>query len=188
VTPVIDPGWLVVLALASYRLTRIPARDSITDRVRDALANWANDRPTSLGRAALDTLVGCTYCVGWWISGATLATYLLATGQWDDAPVLVHGIEWAAVAGAQALLSAVDDTLVDTSALARAETTVLEAPPSAQTSPTPLEPAELGSAEEPIVLPPPGPEAHLTISYSRRFASEDDPAPYAGTEPGASST
>ncbi|MEU3448765.1 hypothetical protein AB0H29_16305 [Streptomyces thermolilacinus] len=36
---------------------------------------------------------------------------LLATGRFHDAPLLVHGVEWPAVAGAAALLNRVDDTL-----------------------------------------------------------------------------
>lgn len=73
-------------------------------------------------RMALTTLIACTYCAGWWISGAILAAWLLATDQWDRAPLLVHGtpwdwppllvhgIEWFAVAGGQALLNRWDDT------------------------------------------------------------------------------
>lgn len=130
----IDPAWLVILALASYRLTRIPVRDTITQRARDALSNRAADRPESRTRAAAETLASCAYCAGWWISGAVLATYLLATGRWDDAPVLVHLlVEWPAVAGAQALFSAADDALVDTGAWARAEATALETQPSPPT-------------------------------------------------------
>lgn len=68
-------------------------------------------RRDALRMAIAVTLISCTYCAGWWLSGAILATYVLAAGTWHDAPLLVHGIEWAAVAGGQALLNRWDDTL-----------------------------------------------------------------------------
>ncbi|MFI2304659.1 hypothetical protein ACH5AL_38445 [Actinacidiphila glaucinigra] len=40
-----------------------------------------------------------------------LATYLLVTGRFEQAPLLVHGIEWPAVAGAAVLMNRVDDTM-----------------------------------------------------------------------------
>jgi hypothetical protein len=43
------------------------------------------------------------------VSGILLATWLLVTGQFDDAPLLVHGIEW--FAGGAVLLNRFDDTL-----------------------------------------------------------------------------
>lgn len=55
-------------------------------------------------RAVLAALIACTHRIDWWISGTLLATWLLTTGQWGRAPLLVHAIEWAAVAGGQALL------------------------------------------------------------------------------------
>ncbi|MEU2238464.1 hypothetical protein ABZ572_03550 [Streptomyces sp. NPDC018338] len=51
------------------------------------------------------------YYTGWWLAGAILATFLLASGQWHEAPLLVHGIEWFAVAGTAVLLNRVDDAL-----------------------------------------------------------------------------
>ncbi|MEV7815594.1 MULTISPECIES: hypothetical protein [Streptomyces] len=54
--------------------------------------------------------------MGWWISGASLATWVLASGQWDDSPLVVHGVEWFAVAGGAVLMNRVDDTLGDLTA------------------------------------------------------------------------
>jgi hypothetical protein len=51
-------------------------------------------------RTALLTLISCAYCSGWWVSGVLLATWLLVSGQFDDGPLLVHAVEWLAVAGA----------------------------------------------------------------------------------------
>jgi hypothetical protein len=104
---------LVLLALAAYRATQFAVHDSLLDPGRDRLAAWHAARPTSRPRTFLVTLLSCPYCTGWWLSGAILATYLLAADQWDTAPLLVHGVQWWAVAGGQALLNRWDDTRTD---------------------------------------------------------------------------
>ncbi|WP_329368750.1 DUF1360 domain-containing protein [Streptomyces sp. NBC_00669] len=101
---------LALLALAAYRATHLVVHDSIGDPVRDRLFTWHAARPDSPARTALITLISCTYCAGWWISGAALAAYLLATDQWTTAPLVVHGVQWLAVAGGQALLNRWNDT------------------------------------------------------------------------------
>ncbi|WP_331723460.1 DUF1360 domain-containing protein [Streptomyces atratus] len=101
---------LIILAFAAYRATQLAVHDTLLDPARDRIFAWQERRPESRLREFVITLISCTYCMGWWISGAILATYLLATGSWDTAPALVHGIEWLAVAGAQALLNRWDDT------------------------------------------------------------------------------
>lgn len=111
--PVIHLADLAVLALAGYRITQAVVHDTIGDRVRDRLYAWHAAAPTRTIRAALATLIACIYCAGWWIAGALLATWLLATGQWHQAPLLVHAIEWAAVAGGAVLLNRWDDTRPD---------------------------------------------------------------------------
>ncbi|WP_331756202.1 DUF1360 domain-containing protein (plasmid) [Streptomyces sp. NBC_01590] len=100
---------LVILAFAAYRGTQLAVHDSILDPARDRVFAWHEKRPEAKLREFIVTLISCTYCTGWWISGAILATYLLATGSWDTAPALVHGLEWFAVAGGQALLNRHDD-------------------------------------------------------------------------------
>lgn len=102
---------IVCLALASYRGTQLAVHDSVLDAPRGWAYDWHSDKSDSPFRAALVTLIGCIYCSGWWVSGAFLATYLLANGQWHNAPLLVHGVEWFAVAGGQALLNRWDDNL-----------------------------------------------------------------------------
>lgn len=102
---------LVILTLAAYRATQLAVHDTVLDWARGRLIAWHEKAPTRAGRAAAITLISCTYCAGWWLAGALLVTYLLATGTWHDTPLLVHGIEWAAVAGGQALLNRWDDTL-----------------------------------------------------------------------------
>ncbi|MER5466704.1 DUF1360 domain-containing protein [Streptomyces sp. NPDC002668] len=91
---------LVILAAADYRGTQLVVHDSILDATRDWLTAWHGRNPDSGTRTALFTLISCAYCSGWWVSGVLLATWLLVSGQFDDAPLLVHAIEWLAVAGA----------------------------------------------------------------------------------------
>jgi hypothetical protein len=108
---VISLPTLVLLGIAAYRATQLGVHDSILDPSRERLAAWHAKNLDSKPRNFLMQLIGCVYCLGWWLSGATLGAYLLATGTWGDAPWIVHGIEWFAVAGVQALLNRRDDTL-----------------------------------------------------------------------------
>lgn len=107
----IDLPVLALLGIAGYRGTQLGVHDTILEPLRARILTWQSNRPQSGPRLAVTMLIECTYCLGWWVSGAILATYLLATGTWHDAPLLVHGIEWLAVAGVQALANRVDDTL-----------------------------------------------------------------------------
>lgn len=102
---------VALLALAGYRGTQLVVHDSILDAARLRIDEWQQKRPTSRVRAMLVTLISCVYCSGWWVSGGLLLTWLLVTGQWHGAPVLVHAVEWAAVAGAAVLLNRWDDSL-----------------------------------------------------------------------------
>jgi hypothetical protein len=101
---------LAVLALASYRGTQLVVHDSIGNPIRDRIIAWHERRPASKFRSAIVTLIACTYCAGMWVSAVALATYLLVAGQWTGTPLLVHLVEWFAVAGGQALLNRWDDT------------------------------------------------------------------------------
>ncbi|WP_030672433.1 DUF1360 domain-containing protein [Streptomyces sp. NRRL B-1347] len=105
----IGPAEFALLAAASYRGTQLVVHDSILDPLRDRVAAW-EDRADSRARTALLTLISCIYCSGWWVSGAVLATWLLATGQWHGVAPAVHAVEWFAVAGVQALLNRWDDS------------------------------------------------------------------------------
>ncbi|WP_328427900.1 DUF1360 domain-containing protein [Streptomyces sp. NBC_00443] len=101
---------LAVLALASYRGTQLVVHDSIGDPIRDRVIAWHERRPDSSFRNAIVTLIACTYCAGWWVSGLVLAVYLLAAGAWTGTPLVLHLVEWFAVAGGQALLNRWDDS------------------------------------------------------------------------------
>ena len=109
----IDLAELALLAAAGYRGTQLLVHDSILDPARDRLIGWHEKRPDSTLREALVTLISCVYCTGWWVSGVVLLVWLLATGTWHDAPLLVHGIEWFAVAGGAVLLNRWDDSRTD---------------------------------------------------------------------------
>ncbi|CAM5478022.1 MULTISPECIES: DUF1360 domain-containing protein [Streptomyces] len=102
---------LAVLGFAAYRATQLGVHDSILNGARQRLGAWHADKIDSKTRAFVVQLVSCIYCLGYWLSGVTLLAYLLATDSWSDAPWLVHGIEWFAVAGVQALLNRRDDTM-----------------------------------------------------------------------------
>ncbi|MFF5968255.1 DUF1360 domain-containing protein [Streptomyces collinus] len=99
------------MAFAGYRATQLAVHDTILDPARNVVFSWHSRKVDSPVRSALVTLISCPYCMGWWIAGALLTTWLVVTGQFDRAPLLVHGVEWLAVAGAAVLLNRVDDTL-----------------------------------------------------------------------------
>ena len=121
---------LLVLALAAYRITRLVVEDSLTERPRgwmrrrfplagDQFAG-ENSRPkrgkplynhTSHPQwvASQDTFVGklldCTYCSGAWVSAGVFSAW-----HWGG-PVAWWILVAVAVAGAQALLNALDGRL-----------------------------------------------------------------------------
>ncbi|MEU6928956.1 DUF1360 domain-containing protein [Streptomyces sp. NPDC046374] len=109
----IGPAELALLALAGYRSTQLVVHDSILDTPRQRLDAWQQRRPQSAFREQVVTLISCVYCTGWWVAGALLLTWLLVTGTWAGTPVLVHGLEWLAVAGAAVLLNRWDDSRKD---------------------------------------------------------------------------
>lgn len=91
-----------MLALASFRVTRLVTSDVITQTPRHAVIRWAltNKHPK------VDQLVSCNYCAGWWV---TLAVLILARcGKFGRLTV-----DAFAVAGAQSLLSAADVRMND---------------------------------------------------------------------------
>lgn len=90
-----------MLALASFRVTRLVTSDVIADKPRRAVQAWALTNK----HAKVDQLVSCSYCAGFWITLAVLAARRFRPGR-----VLVDAF---AVAGAQALLSAADVRMND---------------------------------------------------------------------------
>ena len=63
---------VVVLGLASYRITRVVTRDAITDRFRSAVARWAWDENREQWRGGfrrrVQQLLTCPWCFGVWVS------------------------------------------------------------------------------------------------------------------------
>lgn len=105
---------LALLTLAAARGTQLIVHDTILDPARDQIFAWKAQRPHGKTRDFVVTLISCVYCTGFWLSGAALGMWLLGTGQWSSAPPLIHGVEWFAVAGGQALLNRADDTMGST--------------------------------------------------------------------------
>lgn len=75
------PGWweAALLALASHRIFRLIALDTILDRPRAWALNagdWrpdSGDDPPRRFRAGLATFISCPWCAGFWI---TVAVYV----------------------------------------------------------------------------------------------------------------
>lgn len=101
---------LAALGFAAYRATQLVVWDSIGDPLRQRLELWHARKFDSPARTFVRDLLGCTYCVGFWLSILTTVVYLVSSGQWDEAPLFIHGIEAWAVAGVQALLNRWDDS------------------------------------------------------------------------------
>jgi hypothetical protein len=88
---------LPLLTLASYRVWRLIALDSITEPIR-ARFIFREGR----GWEWLSTLVTCPWCSGFWISGAASLGWLLAFGLplgwlallWPAVSALVGMIGW----------------------------------------------------------------------------------------------
>ncbi|MEV0016681.1 DUF1360 domain-containing protein [Streptomyces tendae] len=107
----IDLTTLALLGLAGYRGTQLAVHDTILDPARDRIIAWHERRQDSKTRNAVVALISCVYCMGWWVSGGVLAAWLLVTGTFDEVPLLVHGLEWLAVAGLAVLFNRLDDML-----------------------------------------------------------------------------
>jgi len=85
----LDPVTLIVVALATYRATRLIAVDKIMRRPRD----WVDLRAP----AWIGSLMSCPWCLSVWVAAPfTAAAYL--------APVTHGPLTFLAIAGAAALL------------------------------------------------------------------------------------
>ena len=85
------PWVFVLLALAAYRVWRIAARDSITEKARVAVTGYDDEHAPPLepdtrsSRRYLSALIRCPWCLGWWISWAAWGLWML----WPTAAVAV---------------------------------------------------------------------------------------------------
>lgn len=106
---------LTALGFAASRAVQLVVHDTIGDPLRDRLNTWhmngVGPGRSNKSRSFIRNLLSCTYCVGWWLSIITTLVYLVAAGQWGAASIWVHAVECWAVAGIQAIINRVDDTL-----------------------------------------------------------------------------
>lgn len=82
---------LIVLILASFRITRMITRDTIFDSLRDRIPEGED--------VSLGYMIRCDWCAGIWVSGAVVGI----TAQLTSIPLPV--LVWFAVAGALGLLA-----------------------------------------------------------------------------------
>lgn len=77
---------VVLVVGAAIRLTRLAVVDRIADPIRGHLIGLADRIHPTVGRWAAD-LVGCPHCVGFWITGAVVGSWLAAghTTVWQAA-------------------------------------------------------------------------------------------------------
>lgn len=106
---------LLALGFAAYRVTQLVVHDSIGDPVRQRIEMWHARKFDSPVRGFVRDLLGCTYCTGFHAAWLTVLVYTLAIGQNAPWASLGHfwtfGVSSFAVAGVQALLNRIDDTL-----------------------------------------------------------------------------
>ncbi len=106
----IDIIPLVVLALASYRITRLLVFDTLFSGIRNKFHSFLVNKAQKNGKLhliweKLYDLTSCTWCLGFWVS---LALYWLfvwnSPADWDQMDV----INVFAIAGAQGFLHALE--------------------------------------------------------------------------------
>lgn len=97
-------AWFLLNVLAAARLTQLVTTDSITDKPRVAVTEWADRRR---GTRPLAILINCGWCVSVWVSAG-----LAAFDWWAGGPlargVAAAGYEhaaagWAIIVAALAL-------------------------------------------------------------------------------------
>lgn len=71
--PVIDPFTFVILALATFRLTRLITTDTIFDPIREKI--WNKFPPN---RINIGYLITCDWCTSIWVAPLVVIAYLLA--------------------------------------------------------------------------------------------------------------
>jgi len=91
---------IAVVGLAAYRIWRIVGRDQIGDPIRV----WLIRRPGPVWTVIGD-LLGCVWCLGFWLSGVIAVIAL-----WGE-PLLHIGLVWCAGSVVAGLLGEIDDVL-----------------------------------------------------------------------------
>lgn len=107
---VLDIIPLLVLAFASYRLTRFLVIDTFVEGLRAKLYTFLTNRAQKNGPlhrlwVKIYELTSCTWCTGFWVSVALYTAYVW-TAPWDFSRFDVINI--FAIAGIQGLLHALE--------------------------------------------------------------------------------
>lgn len=84
-----SPFHFVILALASYRLTKLLIEDTILNSLREKV--WEKFPPES---TYLGYLTTCPWCVGWWLSLVLFFCYtiVLTPTMWFCVPLAMSAI------------------------------------------------------------------------------------------------
>lgn len=87
---------LLLTVTATCRLIRLVAVDSITARLRVGVIDAVRRRSDRAGDAAA-TLIGCPFCLGWWISvGMVAGWWWVGHTVWWWAALTALGVSWMA--------------------------------------------------------------------------------------------
>lgn len=110
---------LVVLAAASYRITRFFVWDSLMGANPEsgtAFSQWVDEfaytedgSDRSWLRGKIGDLLVCPWCMGWWVSVAVYGVWAWATDQWTGYPIAVHVLSVFAIAGVQGFLDSLTE-------------------------------------------------------------------------------
>lgn len=91
--------WLILSALAAFRLSELVVIDDGPFYVFFHLRGWANRQPLTRLRGALADVLSCVHCVGLWMAVLTGLFYY----SHND---ILHGILFVlAIAGMQSILA-----------------------------------------------------------------------------------
>lgn len=92
-----DPLYLILLALAAARVTRLFTHDTITDEVRLQATRWQ----------FTDDLLSCPWCIGFWVSAAGVLAFL----WWRNEPIFQFAVVVFAISEVIGLIHSFDDAI-----------------------------------------------------------------------------
>jgi uncharacterized protein DUF1360 len=95
---------VIILGIASYRITRFFVIDTLLEPWRSKSHHWLEQR-RGLFWSKLYDLTSCTWCIGYWVS---LVVYLIYKGDFFDDWTRNDWLRSIAVAGVQGMLHAVE--------------------------------------------------------------------------------
>lgn len=117
----LDPFAFVLVTLFAYRVTRFVVFDSLAganlesrSKFSRRLDTWAftqDGHDKSWVRGKIGGLLVCPFCIGFWISFASLGVYVWAAG-FEVTSWVMFGVWVWAVAGAQSLVSIAERRLM----------------------------------------------------------------------------